>query len=107
RFAGTYGPYNVSILTPTADAGMTAQECAISEFKKLGDKVYKARIDSNTFIAIYVIPVAVGAILQAHLVSAASGTHCVQVHLSKAASSKDEIEPWFRGFAKAKFEADW
>jgi hypothetical protein len=94
---------------------MTAQECAISEFKKLagipgvpgGDKVYKARIDSNTFIAIYVIPgPADASVLQAHLVSAAGGTHCVQVHISKAASSKGEVEPWFRGFGKAKFEPD-
>ena len=115
RFMGTDGPYNVSILTPTADAGMTARECAISGIKNLAggpgspgmDNIYRAQIDDNTFIAQYAMPAPGGAILQAHLFSAAGGTHCVQVHVSKASASKSDIEPWFKGFGKAKFETNF
>src|SRR4030095_10243744 len=53
RYLGSQGAYTVSILTPTADPGMTARDCAQSEFKYLAtipgapkdDKIYKARIN--------------------------------------------------------------
>jgi TPR repeat protein len=113
RYLGSQGPYTVSILTPTADAGMTARECAQSEFKHLAstpgapkdDKIYKARINDNTFVAIYATPVEGAVMLQAFLVSAAGGTHCVQVHASKMSTSKDDFEPWFKGFGKANFQS--
>lgn len=112
RYLGANGPYTVSILAPTADAGMTARDCAVSEFKKLEsvpgipppDKVYKAKIDDNTFVAIYAMPMEGTMTLHAHLISAAGGTHCIQVHASKTTRSKDDMEPWWKAFGNAKFE---
>jgi hypothetical protein len=36
--------------------------------------------------------------------SAAGGTHCIEVHASKIATTQDDIEPWFKGFGKARIE---
>jgi hypothetical protein len=112
RFYGSEGPYTLSILTPTADRGMTALECASSTIRSLGSRpnvpraedVYRARIDDNTFVAIYAARMPGFLQLHAHFVSAAGGTHCVEVHASKVVTSKDDIAPWFKGFGKAKIE---
>ena len=114
RFMGSSEPYTISILTPTADRGMKAQDCASSIIRSLGsrpfvpaaDEIYKAKIDENTFVAIYAsdMPIPGFVQLHAHFFSAAGGTHCVEVHVSKVTKSKDEIDPWFQGFGKAKIE---
>ena len=114
RLLGSDGPYSVSIMTPTADTGMTALECASSTIKNLGSRpgvpapsqVYKARINDRTFVAIYASTITGFMQLHAHLLSAANGTHCIEVHASKVASSKDDIDPWFKGFGEATIEAN-
>jgi len=112
RFFGSEGPYTVSILTPTADAGMSALECASSTVRSLSlrmggpqpSQVRRARINDTTFIALYAMPV-VGAIqLHAHILSASRGTHCIEVHASMISTSKDDLTPWFKGFGKASIE---
>jgi len=112
RLVGSEEPFTVTVLTPTADAGMTAQDCAGSTIGSLSkrpgvptqDKIYKARIDANTFIAIYVSPMSGFVQLHAHLISAAGGTHCVEVHASRVSTSKEDVDPWFRGFSRARIE---
>jgi hypothetical protein len=112
RLMGFEGPFTVTVLTPTADAGMTAQDCAGSTIGALParpgvptqDRIYKARIDANTFVAIYVSPMPGFVQLHAHLVSAAGGTHCVEVHASRTSTSKEDIDLWFKGFGSARIE---
>jgi hypothetical protein len=114
RYLGMEGAYTVSILTPTADSGMTALECASSTFKSLAgrpgvpplDKVYKARINDRTFIAIYATPSNSFVQLHAHIMSAGVGTHCIEVHASMVSKSKDDIDPWFKGFNNANIDAN-
>lgn len=114
RHLGSEGPFSVSIMTPTADPGMTAIDCASSTVKSLGarpgvpapSQVYKARINDRTFVAIYASPNDGFMQLHAHLMSAASDGHCIEVHASKVATSKDDIEPWFKGFNGADIEAN-
>ena len=116
RYLGSEGPYSVSIMTPTADSGMTAIECASSTLKSLGSRpgvpapsqIYRARINDRTFVAIYASPNEGFMQLHAHLMSAAAaaGTHCIEVHASKIARSKDDIEPWFKGFGGADIESN-
>lgn len=112
RLFGSEGAYTVSVLVPTADAGMGPLECASSSIRTLGerpgvpqpDKVYKAKLDDRTFVAIYVARMGGLAQLHAHLFSAAGGTHCVEIHLSKVSTSPEDGEAWFRGFGSARFE---
>jgi hypothetical protein len=112
RFLGSEGPYTVTIITPTADAGMTAVECASSKIRTLSSRpggppssqVYRAKINENTYVAIYAAPL--GSVLQlhAHFLSAAGGTHCIEVHASKVSMSKDDLDPWFKGFGTANID---
>jgi hypothetical protein len=111
RFLGANAAYSLSVLTPTADPGMDAAACARSMssdiFRQFGLKredVVARRPNERTFLLLF--PVKVDPILQlkAYLLSSAEG-YCVQVHLSKTVTSKDDIEPWFRGFGNARIEA--
>ncbi len=112
RLLGSKEPYSVSILTPTADAGMRPVDCASSTVNSLvrrpgvpsQDRIYKAKLDSNTYIAMYVTPMSGFVQLHAHLLSAAGGTHCVEVHASMVSKSKEDVEPWFKSFADARIE---
>jgi hypothetical protein len=112
RLHGVQEPYAVSVLTPTADAGMSAADCAGTLTRLLPkrpgvpaqDKIRKGRIDANTFIALYASPLPGAVQMHAHLFSAAGGTHCVEVHATKVATSEEDAERWFRGFANAKIE---
>jgi hypothetical protein len=112
RLLGSKEQYTVSVLVPSTEAGMSAAECASSTIsqlpKRLGvppqERIYKARIDSNTYIAIYARPMSGFVQLHAHLLSAVGGSHCVEVHASMVSTSKDDLEPWFRGFGDARIE---
>ena len=113
RYSGSQGPYNVSVSTPTADAGMTASECASSTVGQLSARpgvpalgsIYRVRINERTYAAIYASPSPGMLMLHAHFVSAAAtGSHCIEVHASKVATSKDDVDAWFKGFGSANIE---
>jgi hypothetical protein len=113
RYMGSQGAYTVSIITPGAERGMTALQCAGATVRSLAarpnvppsDQFYKARLDDNTFVAIYAAQMPGFLQLHAHLLSAAGGAHCVEVHVSKIATSTDEVAPWFGGFGEARISA--
>jgi len=112
RFLGSNGPHTVSIFTPAAAAGMTARDCASATVRTLGARpgvpqssdIYKARINDHTFAAIYASSLGGMVQLNAHVLSAVGGTHCIEVHASKISSSDDDLAPWFEGFTKANIE---
>ncbi len=109
---GSEGPFNLSVLTPTAEAGMTAHECArwtMGELPKRPgvpkqDLIHKARINELTFVAIYGSVSDGAPLMHAHFISAAGGTHCVEVHVSKTVAGADEVESWFRGWGTARID---
>lgn len=113
RYMGANGPYTVSIITPSAERGMSALQCASATVRSLAarpnvppsDEFYKARLDEHTFVAIYVTQMPGLLQLHAHLLSAAAGTHCVEVHVSRIATSVDDVAPWFSGFQEARISA--
>jgi hypothetical protein len=113
RYLGSQGPYTVSVMTPTADAGITPLDCATSTFRQLAARpgapkpeyVHRVRLNEQTYAAIYAAPHEGRVMLHAHFVSAAAaGTHCIEVHASKVPTSKGDFAPWFKGFGAAAIE---
>lgn len=113
RLIGVDGPWLVTLNTPDADAGMKPQECAnviaTAIPKRSGglsqEHIRKARLDPNTFIAAYVLPRKAGQMqLNAHLISAAGGAHCVELHVAMVTASKQAAEEWMKTFAGARIE---
>lgn len=112
RLLGTEGPYTVSVMTPTAQAGMSALECASATLGSIAqrpgvpprEQIYKVRLNERTFAAIYASPLPSAVQLHAHFMSAAGGTHCVEVYASRVSQSPDDLDGWFKGFSKADIE---
>jgi hypothetical protein len=113
RFMGAQGAYTISVITPRA-AGMSALECASAILRTLDARpnvppaaeLYRARLDDSTYVVLYAAHLPGILHLNAHFLSAAAGTHCIEVHASKIASSPEDIDPWFKSFSKAKIEPD-
>ncbi len=114
RYLGSQGPYTVSIITPAAAAGMTPLECASATVRSMATRpgfpppkeVFKARLNDHTYAAMYAVSLGGAVQLNAHFLSAAGGTHCVEVHASKMSTSPEDVTPWFKGFDQASIDAD-
>jgi hypothetical protein len=114
RFLGSEGPYTVSVVTPKAAAGRTPLECASATVRTMAARpnvppaaqVLKTRINARTYAAMYATHVGAAVQLNAHFLSAAGGTHCIEVHASKMSTSADDVDPWFKAFDKADIAAD-
>jgi hypothetical protein len=112
RYLGSAEPYTVAVFTPAAAEGMTPLECASAVAKTLAarsdtppsSQVLKTRLDSNTFVAIYAAPLAPGVRLNAHILSAAGGKHCVEVHVTKISIDEADLASWFTEIEKASIE---
>ena len=112
RFLGSDGPYTVSVFTPAAAAGMTPLECASATARTLGARpgvpppaeVYKTRLNSNTFLAFYVSTSGGTVQMHAHLLSAAGGTHCIEVHATRTAILGDDFAEWVKDLEKARID---
>jgi hypothetical protein len=112
RFMGAKQPYILSILTPTADAGMTAAQCANSSasalMRRFGlseSQVQLRKADDATYVATFHMKEGKFISLKAFLWSAAGGTHCVELNVSKIVSSLDELDAWPRVFESARIES--
>jgi hypothetical protein len=112
RYLGSAEPYTVAIFTPAAAEGMTPLECASAVARTLAarsgtppaSQVLKARLDNNTFVAIYAAPLVPGVRLNAHILSAAGGRHCIEVHLTKISIDEEDLASWFTEIEKASIE---
>ena len=112
RYLGAEGEFTVSVFTPAAAAGMTPLECAAATVRTLAGRpgvpppadVYKARLNGTTFIAAYTVPHAGTVQLHAHLLSAAGGTHCIEVHTMRILLVEEDIAPWLNTLQKASIE---
>ena len=106
--------YAYAISTPAAAAGMTPLECAGAITKSLAarqgtpppSQVFKARVNERPFVALYAAPLGVGTQLHAHLLSAAGGTHCIEVHATKISNQADDLAAWLTDLEKARIESD-
>jgi hypothetical protein len=112
RYLGSAEPYTVAVFTPAAAEGMTPLECSSALARALAGRagtppssqVLKTRLDHNTFVAIYAAPLAFGVRLNAHLLSAAGGRHCIEVHLTKISIDEEDLASWFTEIEKASID---
>ena len=112
RFLGSADPYTVAVYTPTAVEGMTPLECAVAVARTLAarpgtppsSQIVKARLNSNTFVAMYAAPLGVGVQLHAHILSAIGGKHCIEVHATKASIDEEDLASWVVELEKASIE---
>jgi hypothetical protein len=109
RFLGSAEPYTIAVFTPAAAEGMTPLECAGALARALAarpgtppsSQVLKTRLDNATFVAIYAAQLAPGVQLNAHILSAAGGRHCVEVHVTKISIDEGDLSSWFGEIEKA------
>lgn len=113
RLIGVDGPYLLTVNTPDADKGMTAQDCANVIAGALPrrpgappqEHIVKRKLDANTFAAMYVVPKNGGQMqMNAHLITAAGGDHCVEFHAAKITDRQEEIAGWLKSFEGARIE---
>jgi len=112
RAYGTTAPFTISVLTPTADRGMSSQHCAQSTASWLIKRHGLARKDYllfkganvDTYGFIYAKRTAAGPQLVAYLLSGYEGTHCIEVHVSRMTSNPEDVRRWAMGFPKATIE---
>ena len=113
RLFANEGAHTFTLVTPTADAGMKAQDCANFIAGDLPrrpgvppqDGIHKMKLDANTYMAMYISRLAGDKLLlNAHLISSGSGNHCVEFVATREVSAQEEAGPWFRGFAGARIE---
>ena len=119
RFMGSDGTGTVlSVLMPTADAGMTPRDCARagarSVINRFGlDPKFVVALQANETMFVMLFPYRVDPVIQfkAFLLSGHQGTHCVEVHISRTmppAPEKalaEDLARWYQGFRGAKIEA--
>ena len=114
RYLGADGPYTVAVFTPAAAAGMTPLECAGATVKALAarpdvpppSEVYRSRLNDKTYVAIYGVQIATGARLHAHLMSAAGGTHCIEILVTLISIEEEDLDAWGAAFEKARIEPE-
>jgi hypothetical protein len=112
RFLGSAEPYTVAVYTPTAAEGMTPLECASAVVRTLAarpgappsSQVLKARLGDATFVALYAVQLTVGVQLNAHILSAAGGRYCIEVHATKISIDEEDLAAWVTELEKASIE---
>ena len=118
QFAGSDGTgYTVSVLTLTADGGLTPRECARSSARGVInrfslDPKYVVALEANGTTFVMLFPYRVDPVIQfkAFLFSGYRDTHCVEVHVSRAMQPAPEkalaedLARWFEGFRGARIE---
>jgi hypothetical protein len=69
-------------------------------------ELIRERLDDSTYVVMYAAQLPGFLQLNAHFLSAAAGTHCVEVHAAKMATSLEDVDPWFKAFSEARIEPD-
>jgi len=112
RFLGSAEAYTVAVFTPAAVEGMTPLECAAAVARTLAarpgtpppDQVIKARLNNNTFVAMYAVPRVMGVELNAHILSGIGGRHCVEVHATKVSVDEEDLASWVTELENASID---
>ena len=65
------------------------------------DNLYRAPIDPDTFLVLYLMELDGKRLLHAHLLSAAGSTHCIDAHFSRSLVAGEDIDNWRTAFSGA------
>jgi hypothetical protein len=112
RLVGDDGTHKVAVIVSTMSKSVSARECAGSGLRSIlsrpgmpnRDSIYRAPLSANTFLVLYVVTEGTQPVLHAHLLAAASGTHCTEVHFSRLQRAGEDIDDWRKTFAGARIE---
>jgi len=105
--AGADGTYKITLLVTKAEREATTRTCAGTFLRSLvarpetpdRDNIYRTALDENTFLVLYILVEQGGQQLHAHLLSSANGTHCVEMHFSRARRGGEDEDGWRQSFA--------
>ncbi len=111
--AGEDGTYQVSLLVRRAERETTARACAGSFVRSLvakpgmpdRDNIYRAALDEDTFLALYILGGPETRRLHAHLVSSVNASNCIEVHFSKALGAGEDEDNWRKSFVGSHVES--
>lgn len=90
---------------PAASAGST-RLCAGSFLRELvrrpgmpeRDSIYRAPIDADTFLVLYIHGEGPDRRLHGHLLAAAGDSHCVEAHFSRPLRPGEDVDDWRTSF---------
>jgi hypothetical protein len=94
--------YVVEIIATASPAASSTRACAGALLRELiarpnmpdRDNVYRAPVDPNTFLVLYLMERDGKRLLHAHLLSAAGSTHCINAHFSRTLPVDEDIDSW-------------
>lgn len=111
-YAGASDTYTITILAPTADAGMTAEECAnscakskISQYSLKDSQYAIYKMNDTTILFEYLITTSSFKQVNAHLLSSYKGTHCIDIHISCVYNSDKDVDELHKSFEGASITA--
>ena len=94
--------YVVEIIATASAAASSTRACAGTLLRELvarpntpgRDNIYRAPVDPNTFLVLYLMERDGTSLLHAHLLSAAGSTHCIDAHFTRTLSVGEDIDSW-------------
>lgn len=111
--SGGDGTYEISLLVAPAERETSTRACAGAFLRALTarpgmparDNIYRAALDAETFLVLYILATPKPERLHAHLLSSANATHCVELHVSRAMRDGEDEDAWRRSFQGSHIEA--
>jgi hypothetical protein len=104
---------SLSVLTPTADPGTTAAQCAswlagsvVSRFAPNLDALQVVKAGDNAWVLLFPFEVATVKQLKAYVVSGNGKGHCLEVHISRTMPTDAQRQQWLSGFRKVTVRAE-
>lgn len=70
------------------------------------DSIYRAPLDAETFLVLYILEVGGAKALHAHLLAAVGSRHCVEAHFERPMAAGEDEDDWRRSFAGARVLSD-
>ena len=110
---GSDGVYQVSVAVTTTGTEVSPRGCAGSLLRALvarpgmpgRDSIYRAPLDQDTFLVLYIVGSPATRQLHAHLLSSASTKHCVEFHASRPDRPGEEVDEWRKTFVGSRIRS--
>lgn len=112
-WAGRNGALEVDIQATAAPAAGSTRLCAGAFLRELvrrpgmpeRDSIYRAPLDVDNFLVLYLLDDTGGRRLHAHLLAAVAGSHCVDAHFSRPVGEGEDVDEWRQRFGGAAIKA--